>query len=209
MLISHQFAFEGQELPPTKSFMYEYIVASPGVFIRAHRSWLDVCFLIAQAHGLLHGLAHYNGYFQLDQVVPRGFTKAMFADAWRHKGKERLYYGKYYANGWKFIIPEQLATAGSVRPVNPYSLAGKDALIELHSHGELPAFFSMTDNADETGFKIYTVIGRIGSPRPEILTRVGVYGHFWTIRSDWVYELPTPIRDAGFEPLVETEVEWI
>lgn len=208
MLVSHQFAFEGQELPPTKSHMYEYIVAAPGVFIRAHRSWLDVCYLLAPAHGLLHGLAHYSGYFQLDEAVPFKFTKAIFADAWRHKDIERLYYGVYRPGGWKFLIPQQHATFGRVTPLDPFNKSGQEALIELHSHGEMPAFFSSADNADETGFKIYTVIGRVGSARPEILTRVGVYGHFWTIRSNWVYQIPTPVRDAGFEPAYPDQSDY-
>ena len=52
------------------------------------------------------------------------------------------------------------------------------------------AYFSDTDNRDETGFRIYGVMGEIFS-NPQIRMRVGIYGHFYetatTDSSTFVY----------------------
>ena len=206
--INYQFVPYNTSPPEVGSFMYEYLVGSPGVFIRAHRKYLQVSFIVAEAAYLLKGLEHITGYFVLDGRVPLGYISAMFKDAFLHKDIERLYWGIYKPTGWKFLIPEQDATPGSVKPRNPFSMVGRDALIEVHSHNGMGAGFSPTDDMDEVGFRIYTVIGKVNSSQPEILTRVGVYGHFWTIRSNWVYELPAYVRDVGFEQALYMEVQW-
>jgi hypothetical protein len=50
-------------------------------------------------------------------------------------------------------------------------------LCELHSHGNMRAFWSRTDDADEQGARVYAVIGRLDTA-PEIRIRVGVYGYW-------------------------------
>jgi hypothetical protein len=41
------------------------------------------------------------------------------------------------------------------------------------------------------------VIGRVNE-KPLILVRVGVYGNYWIVPADMVFELPGEIRDAYF-----------
>jgi hypothetical protein len=47
-----------------------------------------------------------------------------------------------------------------------------DAVVEIHSHHTMRAYFSATDDRDETGRRIYGVLGRLDSPHPEIALRV-------------------------------------
>lgn len=47
-----------------------------------------------------------------------------------------------------------------------------DAIVEVHSHHSMRAYFSATDDRDETGRRIYGVVGRLDSPHPEIALRV-------------------------------------
>jgi hypothetical protein len=61
----------------------------------------------------------------------------------------------------------------------------------------LDPFFSRTDNKDEQGFRIFAVIGRVNE-KPLILVRVGVYGNYWNIPAEMVFELPEEIRDAYY-----------
>jgi hypothetical protein len=72
-------------------------------------------------------------------------------------------------------------------------------------------FFSRTDDRDETGFRIYAVIGDINfhsNVPPSIRVRVGVYGHFWPIPAASIFNLPSFLRDAEFrESENEREVE--
>src|SRR5439155_12507382 len=47
-----------------------------------------------------------------------------------------------------------------------------DAIVEVHSHHAMRAYFSATDDRDETGRRIYGVLGRLDGPQPEIALRV-------------------------------------
>ena len=58
------------------------------------------------------------------------------------------------------IIPQQQAGAGTVSYQMPDVPAG-DILLDLHSHGNLPAFFSATDTQDDNGLSVSAVIGSI------------------------------------------------
>ncbi|MBV8715456.1 MAG: hypothetical protein JOZ65_10355, partial [Chloroflexi bacterium] len=43
-----------------------------------------------------------------------------------------------------------------------------DAIVEVHSHHMMRAYFSATDDRDETGRRVYGVLGRLAGPHPEI-----------------------------------------
>ncbi len=47
-----------------------------------------------------------------------------------------------------------------------------DALVEVHSHHAMGAYFSATDDPDETARRVYGIMGRLDSPLPEIALRV-------------------------------------
>ena len=47
-----------------------------------------------------------------------------------------------------------------------------DAVIEVHSHHTMRAYFSATDDRDETARRVYGVIGRLDSHQPEVALRV-------------------------------------
>lgn len=46
------------------------------------------------------------------------------------------------------------------------------AVVEVHSHHAMRAYFSPTDNRDETARRVYGVVGRLDGPTPEIALRV-------------------------------------
>jgi len=46
-----------------------------------------------------------------------------------------------------------------------------DAIVEVHSHHAMRAYFSPTDDRDETARRVYGVIGRLDSQQPEIALR--------------------------------------
>jgi len=47
-----------------------------------------------------------------------------------------------------------------------------DALVEVHSHHGMRAYFSSTDDHDETARRIYGVLGRLDTPTPQVALRV-------------------------------------
>ena len=56
-------------------------------------------------------------------------------------------------------------------------LTGDNVMLDLHSHGQIPAWFSTKDNTDEAGMKLYGVVGSFGKT-PIVKLRVGIYGYF-------------------------------
>ena len=85
----------------------------------------------------------------------------------------------------------------------------RDALLQIHSHGAYPAYFSATDDADEQGFGLYGVVGRLGSERPEVALRVGVYGYFLPVPLEAVFEGDRGrFRDVHFDPAAEVDGAW-
>ena len=91
---------------------------------------------------------------------------------------------------WRCVAPKQRASPTAV----DFDDRGH-SVIDLHSHNSMAAFFSETDDRDEQGLRFYAVIGRIDTDRPEILVRVGVYGHFMEVPADMVFEGLGPFVD--------------
>ncbi len=100
---------------------------------------------------------------------------------------EVLFYLDSLGDEWRLWEPNQVKSRLDI------TYTPENALIEVHSHHAMGAFFSFTDNADQTGFRIYTVLGRINT-EPTLRVRVGIYGYFWDIPAGWAFELPASIQ---------------
>jgi PRTRC genetic system protein A len=196
-LINYIFATPGAVLPKVGPYLYEYVVAQNGIFVRAERKGLKAMMRVASPDNWMKGLARIDPFVWMNSYVPMKGLARMFELAYRACMQEALF---YLDSDCKLSIPEQTASAASVRPVDPY-VGGADTLIEVHSHHAMRAYFSDTDDRDEKGgFRIYTVLGNLAGDKPEMLTRVGIYGHFWEIPSQWVYEMPGGIvRDLAID----------
>lgn len=111
---------------------------------------------------------------------------------------EQMYHFHHIGGAWQVAIPKQTATAARVtyRGGNEASIA-----LDLHSHHEMGAYFSPTDDRDELGARFYAVIGRIYS-RPEIRLRLGLYGIFIDLAATTLFEDLGPFCDV-YQP--ETE----
>jgi hypothetical protein len=104
-------------------------------------------------------------------------------------------------SGYQLLRPAQLGGPASVAYRPP-----TDAVLEVHSHRHYSARFSPTDDADEQGFRLYGVIGRLGCVRPEVALRVGVYGYFLPVPWEAVFEGEKGnFRDASFDPPEEVD----
>ena len=95
--------------------------------------------------------------------------------------------------------PAQQTTPTSVTTSVKTAVAAADSIIcDLHSHGNMRAFFSQTDNADEQGARLYAVIGRLDS-EPEMRLRVGVYGYWLPLPLTAVFTNNGPFKDLHQE----------
>lgn len=181
-----------------RGVLFDYVLAGNGLFVRGTREGLSVCFPVADFE--VRGLPEMSASFEMKPSrVPVHLLMQMLELAKRfgERGLETLcHFTLDEEGGWEIHDPEQIRKPGSCRPLHDgpgstYELA----FIEAHSHHSMAAYFSPVDDRDETGFRLYAVLGSIFD-QPRIRVRVGVYGHFWQIPADWVFEVPRGISDA-------------
>ena len=161
---------------------YDYILAGNGLFLRAQNHLLRVNLCIAEAR--VRGLQPLRQTVELPKgKIPYRLYElaiaSLFADP---------FYEHYLAITWKdryqLQIPPQEGQAGSVRYQR---LPG--TVLEFHSHGMMPAFFSSTDDQDEQGLGIYAVVGSLNMLAPLVKMRVGAYGYFAPIEMEELFDV--------------------
>ena len=197
-------------LPPVEAAMYEYVLAGNGLFVRGERSHLK-----AQVHAHdfeVRGLPEIEAFmdWECSRVPALAVSKMLELSREavddRGRPKEKLFHLIYEGpRYWHLTVPKQEGSASKVRPLNsdPNSSYAR-ALIEVHSHHEMPAFWSETDNRDETGFRLYAVLGDIFR-NPTLRVRLGIYGSFLELPADVVFNLPAGVNA---QPNNEVELEY-
>lgn len=103
--------------------------------------------------------------------------------------------------------PEQVVTEVSVegRISEKYMCDRYIHYMDIHSHNRMDAFFSTIDDHDERATRLYTVIGRMDSPVPEIRTRISNGGKFLDINPAEVFELMEEPYPGEWEEHVEVK----
>ncbi len=189
MNISNAIMANSSELPPIGDVLYQYVIAGNGLFIRAEDSRLKALVQIAPAQ--LTGLADLLEFAELKiPRVPARWLHSILASAIRHMPDEAMYQFLWDGSEWRCLMPAQAGT-----PTALHFADDGQAVIDLHSHNSMAAFFSMTDDADEQGLRFYAVIGKIATWQPEIRVRVGVYGHHLDVPADMVFDDLGPFTD--------------
>lgn len=175
----------GNESKPGK--MYEYLMAGNGLFVRASRPGLTAKIPLAFTEKPVRGLPDATLNVDLVHKVTPGLLLRILFLSRQNLPNETLFYLNF-ATVWRLDWPAQTNTPGHCEPIDPFNPAGQTALIEVHSHGSMNAYFSNTDDRDETGFRIYAVVGKLDTHFPEIIVRVGVYGHHCVIPANLVFD---------------------
>jgi PRTRC genetic system protein A len=197
-LVSHKI-ISTLPLPEITSQIYEYLFAGNGVFIRAIRPGLEAIAPVEIYQNPIRGLPSIAP--QLSFNYPQ-IPKYILLTIWEHSRSARdgdrelmetLFYLNYEGECWRLRLPKQFQAKYSCRPKQLY----QEASVELHSHGNMDAFFSSTDDKEENGFRIYSVIGKLDSNYPEIKVRIGLFGYFWNIPADYIFELPYFFTDTN------------
>lgn len=190
-LVQHLIVNSDGSLPDCSNSLYTYILAGNGVFVSARRPGLEA--LIPVISCRIAGLPDLAPRVQLTQRVP----EPLLAHALRFCGQvfpnEALFWFNWIGQ-WYLRVPDQHVTNTSVVPHDRHDRAGTRALIDLHSHARFAPFFSPADDRDETGFRVFAVIGNLDR-MPTISVRVGVYSHYFSIPASTVFELPAGMID--------------
>lgn len=202
-LIQHFVVNENGNVPEIPDCLYAYMLAGNGVFLYAKRIGLEV--LIPATVTKIAGLPSLQPYVNISRRIPACLLVHVLKLSLDHLPNEMLFWfnSKEY---WTLQIPQQLTTPTSVAPAENLDEMGTSALVDLHSHGALPPFFSRADNHDEQGFRIYAVLGQVDKT-PSLRVRVGVYGNYFDIPASTVFESVDGILDAFVEERRQDDYE--
>ena len=170
---------------------YNYVLAGNGLFLETRNGLLDVRISLAEAE--VRGLSPLDPYVTLVHgKVPSGLLQTAVNTMWLYP-EEELYLAVVW-DGQRYALkqpPQERSTARVSYEVVP------DTVLSLHSHGRMHAFFSETDDRDETGLILSLVAGQVDQwPIPALL-RICAYGFFAPLpfREVISEDGPLPIRE--------------
>jgi PRTRC genetic system protein A len=207
-LVQHHIATPTCPLPACQPGI-AWIWAANGIWKRGIDGAHDILIRVAPTSptpGLAQLVPHARSTKQPDRI-PGGLLTALLDHA-RRAGDasgiiarpiEQQYFITYrqgLPQPFRLAAPTQDASAASVRYEMPKQ---GQRLIDIHSH-LMAAFFSSTDDRDDTGLSISAVVGRIFSDHPEIAIRANVYGHHQPVPALTIFDhLPTPLCEADLK----------
>lgn len=198
-LVSYVIA-QALPLPPIQAAMYEYILAANGLFIHGQREGLQAMLPVAAC--TVRGLVEVQPFVHLEYPrVTREIVECMLDQAREAKDAqdqpvEIVFHLSWSGANWQLEVPAQEQHTVRVQPLGPaMDSSYARALIEMHSHANYAPEPSRLDDEDETGFRIFSILGTIFT-RPSMRVRVGIYGYRWEIPTTWIFDLPEEITDC-------------
>ncbi len=200
-LVNYRVAYAGVPLSPIEASLYEYVLAANGVFVQGQRQELAALLPVASCE--IRGLAELEPKTDLRVPrVPQEQVRWMLARARRAEDNtgrptEIIFHLSVDGAGtWNAETPEQLQGPARAKPLDDSGDSSyARAFVEVHSHVNISAQFSGTDDGDEIGFRVYAVLGRIFDA-PEMRVRVGLYGYRWEIPAREIFDLPPEVSDS-------------
>ena len=175
---------------------YDYVLGSNGLYVQSRSDNLVARIRIAECR--VRGLAPVDTKISLRHgLIPTYLFERGLRWFQEEPHTERFFSIAWDGEEYVLQIPDQYGTAASLTYVPP-----SEAVVEFHSHGSSRAFFSLTDDDDEQGFRIYGVVGRVGDIRSELNLRLGIYGHFAPLNWSSIFDGGVPalrviIEDTG------------
>lgn len=197
-------------LPPPSGLAYDYVLARSGVYLVAEHEHLAVCVPVASGH--VRGLPEIEPFVQLKcGKLPRELWDRFVRGARilaEYRSELLMVVTHSPEASFELRVPAQESgpTRIAYEPV-PHTV------LELHSHHVLPACFSLTDDADEQGLRLYGVVGRLDRDPAQVRLRVGAYGYFLPVLWTDVFEGEHPdFADLSLDtnnrpPFEETDLQ--
>lgn len=178
-----------EELPAVRpGHLYEYIFAANGMFVKGGNPYFDAVVPLktfAYDRQYIRGLATVTPYVKLlVPKVPFYILQQILSVSRSVVPLECLFYVEMIGGEWRLVTPQQYQTQTSCKAKD----AGRYVPIEVHSHNTMTAFFSRTDDGEETGLRIYGVVGHVDRPVADMRCRVSIYGHRAELPYHWIFE---------------------
>jgi len=192
------------ELPPMGNGQ-RLLIAANGVFVQVRLDWLDCIQRLAPALELPlpYGQVQERMVFGFGRL-PIGLIEQFVALARQRLPDETagaLVYSRASGALRLVVHPPVSASPGHITYGLPPLAEGETLAVDLHTHGRLPAFWSPTDDRDDTGIKIAGVFGDLHRDRPSAAFRLVLNGRFRALPHPWQ---AAGRREHGTAPMVQT-----
>lgn len=180
-------------LPPSDAHFYQYVIAQNGVFVRAENDFVSACIPVTrlkEAAAPIRGLQPASSWVRLKvSQIPLTLLETVIANAQvsTENGSldETLSYVVWSNGRYRLIKPaDQQATPNSV--ISEMVEPAETVVMDLHSHGAAPPYFSPIDDRDETRLRFYGIIGNLRAT-PQWRFRLGIYGHWLEMNRDALF----------------------
>lgn len=165
------------------------LVAANGMFVQVQLDWLDCIQRLAPAteFPLPYGEVQERMAFAFGRL-PIDLIEQFVAQARQRLPDETagaLVYSRASGDLRLVVHPPMSASPGHVRYGVSALAAGDTLAVDLHTHGRLPAFWSPTDDLDDTGIKIAGVFGDLHRAQPTAAFRLVLNGAFRALPHPW------------------------
>lgn len=161
---------------------HRFLATADGLWLELKRAWLYLCmplacqYLVAMPYGRVEE--------SIDLIF--GSVPSALMEEFCGQAKDRLPNEHAAWITWNEVtghirlraLGEISAAPGHIHFNRPVLAEGEHLVLDVHSHGTLPAFFSATDNRDDGEVKIAGVIGNLDTPHPTAEFRLCALGVF-------------------------------
>ena len=161
---------------------YNYVMAGNGLFLEAEGPLITARVSLAEAR--VRGLPPLEELLELRHGMVPGHLLDLVVDVMSAVPDREMYAAIAWNDGeYRVVVPPQEPGPGYVE----YETV-PGTVVNAHSHGRMGAFFSSTDDADDQGFVVSVVVGRLNTLFPQIEARLCIYGYFAPLSLGQVFD---------------------
>ena len=169
-----------EALAPSPSDVgHRFLVAGDGLWVEAGTPWLRARMPLSRSSvALPFGAIESVLEFKCGKL-PRTLFQAFIETAREASPKETAAIITWHCDTGEFRLVSIAVEAGKshVRYERPRLAEGEFLVVDMHSHGTLPACFSAQDDADDFGeIKLAVVVGHCDTEAPEVTARLCLLG---------------------------------
>lgn len=169
------------DFEPLGSSGHRFLAAADGLWLEARRPWCYLRRPLAQQCAVAMPYGRVEAVFE-SISIPFDLVRGFIAAARKRLPNEAAAWIVWQQDTGQFslrLLPEIEAGPGSIRFHRPVLVRGEHVVVDIHSHGTLPAFFSATDDRDDKGeVKFSCVVGNIDADEPSLCVRLCAIGYF-------------------------------
>lgn len=168
---------------PLETIGHRFLVAADGLWLEIRRAWLYARLPVAQ-QGMV--AMPYGTVTPCLELVFRKVPQALlteFTELAKAGLPNEVAAAVIWHEGTGYMRLQQLHAVSASPGHITYQTAvlgdGEHAIVDLHSHGHSPAYFSATDNVDDYGTtKVSGVVGNLDKPEQTYAFRLCAQGLF-------------------------------